>query len=106
MEISRRRTRDSLERQLCDSCEACSGRAVAKSPQSACYDVFRALLKHAASGTDGVSEYLVRASQRVVDRLLDEEAAYLAALERDVLRPIRLEVEPGYASDQFDLVLR
>ncbi|MDE0177341.1 MAG: Rne/Rng family ribonuclease [Gammaproteobacteria bacterium] len=106
VEISRRRTRESLERQLCDSCEACSGRAVAKSPQSACYDLFRGLLKQAASGTDGVSEYLVRASQRVVDRLLDEEAPYLAALERDVLRPIRLEVEPGYASDQFDLVLR
>ncbi|MCY3837555.1 MAG: Rne/Rng family ribonuclease [Gammaproteobacteria bacterium] len=106
VEISRRRTHESLERQLCDSCETCSGRAFAKSPQSACYDVFRALLKCAASGTEGVSEYLVRASQRVVDRLLDEEAPYLAALERDVLRPIRLQVEPGYASDQFDLVPR
>ena len=106
VEISRRRTRDSLERQLCDSCETCSGRAFAKSPQSACYDVFRALQKRAASGAEGVSEYLVRASQRVVDRLLDEEAHYLAALERDVLRPIRLQVEPGYASDQFDLVSR
>ena len=106
VEISRRRTRESLEQQLCDSCETCSGRAFAKSPQSACYDVFRALKKRAASGGEGVSEYLVRASQRVVDRLLDEEAHYLAALERDVLRPIRLEVEPGYASDQFDLVPR
>ena len=106
VEISRRRTRESLERQLCDSCETCSGRAFAKSPQTACYDVFRALLKRAASGSDGVSEYLVRASQRVVDRLLDEEAANLAALERDVLRPIRLEVEPAYTADQFDLVMR
>ena len=106
VEISRRRTRESLERQLCDSCETCSGRAFTKSPQSACYDVFRALQKRAASGAEGVSEYLVRASQRVVDRLLDEEAPHLAALEREVLRPIRLQVEPGYASDQFDLVPR
>ena len=106
VEISRRRTRESLERQLCDRCETCSGRAFAKSPQSTCYDVFRALLKRAAAGTEGVSEYLVRASQRVVDRLLDEEAPYLAAMERDVSLPIRLQVEPGYTSDQFDLVLR
>ena len=106
VEISRRRTRESLERQLCASCETCSGRAFAKSPQSTCYDVFRALKKRAASGAEGVSEYLVRASQRVVDRLLDEEAPYLGALERDVLRPIRLQVEPGYTSDQFDLVPR
>lgn len=108
VEISRRRTRESLERQLCDSCETCSGRAFAKSAQSTCYDIFRALQKQvvSASGAEGVSEYLVRASQRVVDRLLDEEAPYLAALERDILRPIRLQVEPGYTADQFDLVLR
>ena len=106
VEISRRRTRESLERQLCDPCEACSGRAMAKSPQSACYDLFRALQKRAAGGADGISEYLIRASQRVVDRLLDEEAPHLAALQRDVEHPIRLQVEPGYASDQFDLVMR
>lgn len=106
VEISRRRTRESLGRQLCDPCETCSGRAFAKSPQSACYDIFRALQKRAASVPEGVTEYLVRASQRVVDRLLDEEAPYLAALERDVRRPIRLQVEPGYAADQFDLVSR
>ncbi|MDE0420917.1 MAG: Rne/Rng family ribonuclease [Gammaproteobacteria bacterium] len=105
VEISRRRTRESLEQQLCDTCEACAGRAWAKSPQSACYDIFRALQKCAAGSADGISEYLVRASQRVVDRLLDEEAPYLAALQRDVEHPIRLQVEPGYASDQFDLVL-
>lgn len=106
VEISRRRTRESLERQLCDACETCSGRALAKSPQTACYDIFRALEKRATSGGNGVSEYRVRASQRVVDRLLDEEAPYFAALERRVERPIRLQVEPGYAPDQFDLVTR
>ena len=106
VEISRRRTRESLERLLCDTCEACSGRGMAKSPQSACYDIFRALQKRAAGGADGISEYLIRASQRVVDRLLDEEAPYLAALQRDVEHPIRLQVEPGYSSDQFDLVMR
>lgn len=106
VEISRRRTRESLGRQLCDTCETCSGRAFAKSPQSACYDIFRGIQKQAASVPGGASEYLVRASQRVVDRLLDEEAPHLAALERDVARPIRLQVEPGYASDQFDLVPR
>ena len=106
VEISRRRTHASLQQQLCDPCGACSGRAFAKSPQSACHDIFRALSKRAARDSAGVQEYLVRASQRVVDRLLDEEASYLATLERDLERPIRLQVEPGYTSDQFDLVAR
>lgn len=106
VEISRRRTRESLSRQLCEPCEACAGRAVAKSAQSACYDIFRAIQKRAAGTPAGVSEYLVRASQRVVDRLLGDDARYLATLQDDVTRPIRLQVEPGYAPDQFDLVVR
>ena len=106
VEISRRRTRESLGRQLCEVCETCAGRAFGKSAQTTCYDIFRALGKRAATAPEGVSEYLVRASQRVVDRLLDEEAAYLAAVERDVGRTLRLQVEPGYAGDQFDLVSR
>ena len=106
VEISRRRTRESLQQLLCSACDNCSGRAFAKSPQSACYDIFRALGKHAADVPAGVSEFLVRGSQRVVDRLLDEEAAHLATLERDLGRPIRLQVEPGYPSDRFDVVMR
>ncbi len=106
VEISRRRTRDSLAGQLCDPCDACGGRAFAKSAQTACYDILRALRKRATKVPDDVAEYLVRASQRVIDRLLDEEAPHVAALETDLGRSIRLQVEPGYATDQFDVVLR
>ena len=120
VEISRRRTRASLQHQLCDPCDACTGRAFARSPQSACYDIFRAVRRHFSITPLSITprqpadrrretpddEYLVRASQPVVDRLLDEEAVYLAALSREVERPIRLQVEPGYAADQFDLVAR
>ena len=104
VEISRRRTRESLLRQLCEPCGSCSGRAFAKSPQSTCYDILRAVKKQASDPPGGVTEYLLRASQQVIDRLLDEDAPYLADLAREIERPIRLQVEPAYAADQFDLV--
>ncbi len=107
VEISRRRTRESLLHQMCEPCGRCAGHGHARSPQSACYDIFRAVERHDRNGTDsGVSEYLVCAGQEVVDRLLGEDADHLSALARTVGRPIRLQVEPGYCTDQFDVVPR
>ena len=48
---------------------------------------------------------LVMASQRVVDRLLDEEASTLADLEELIGKTVKFEVEPMYTQEQFDVVL-
>ncbi|MYD98065.1 MAG: Rne/Rng family ribonuclease [Gammaproteobacteria bacterium] len=107
VEISRRRTRESLLHQMCEPCGRCAGHGRARSPQSACYDIFRAVERHDRNGADSsVSEYLVCAGQEVVDRLLGEDAVHLSAVARTVGRPIRLQVEPGYCADQFDVVTR
>ena len=107
VEISRRRTRASLLQQMCEPCGRCAGHGHARSPQSACYDIFRTVERHDRNGTDlGASEYLVCAGQEVVDRLLGEDADHLSVLARAVGRPIRLQVEPGYHTDQFDVVPR
>jgi len=48
---------------------------------------------------------LVLAHQDVVDRLLEVEAPVLAELELQLKRPIRLQAEPLYGVDQYDVVL-
>lgn len=107
VEISRRRTRESLLHQMCEPCGRCAGHGRARSPQSACYDIFRAVERQDRNGTDSsVTEYLVCAGQEVVDRLLGEDADHLSDLTRTVGRPIRVQVEPGYCTDQFDVVPR
>ncbi len=113
VEMSRKRTRESLARQLCRPCDACQGRGVVKTAESVCFEIFRAIARDVraaakqarASGPDGRGEYLVRACQDVVDRLLDEERASVACLVDQIGGDIRFQVEPSYTAEQFDVVL-
>jgi len=103
VEITRKRTRESLERVLCEPCPVCSGRGVQKMPLTVCYEIFREILREARQfDADG---YLVLASQVVVDLLLDEEATSLADLQEFVGKPIRLQVESMYHQEEHDVVL-
>lgn len=103
VELTRKRTRESLERILCQPCPVCQGRGTLKTAQTACYEIFREILREARQF--GADEYLVVASQAVVDLLLDEEADSVAKLQEFIGRPIQLKVEPQYHQEQYDVVL-
>ena len=103
VEMTRKRTRESLEHVLCSQCTTCQGRGSLKTPETVCYEIFRELLREARQFD--VQQYLVLASQDVVDVLLDEEATSLAELETFIGKPIKLQVEALYSQEQFDVVL-
>jgi len=103
VEMTRKRTRESLEHVLCSQCPTCQGRGSLKTPETVCYEIFRELLREARQFD--VQQYLVLASQEVVDVLLDEEATSLAELETFIGKPIKLQVEALYSQEQFDVVL-
>jgi ribonuclease G len=103
VEMTRKRTRESLEHVLCSQCPTCQGRGSLKTPETVCYEIFRELLREARQFD--VQQYLVLASQEVVDVLLDEEATSLAELESFIGKPIKLQVEALYSQEQFDVVL-
>ncbi len=101
VEMTRKRTRESLAHLLCEPCPACEGRGFVKTAETVCHEIFRELLRQerAAGG-----ELLVLAHQAVVDRLLDAESTALGVLQRSVGRTVRLQVEALYGVDQFDVV--
>ncbi len=103
VEMTRKRTRESLERVLCEPCACCGGRGNLKTAETACYEVFREILREARQFD--VESLLVLASQEVVDRLLDEESTYMAELEQFIGKPIRLQAETLYTQEQYDVVL-
>lgn len=107
VEMSRKRTRESLLQQLCEPCPECRGRGRARTPESTCHEIFRSILQDAAKRTGPVPHgaYLVRAGGRVMDRLLDENAADVANLATRIGQPIRFQVEPCYGVEEFDVVL-
>lgn len=113
VEMTRKRTRESLEHLLCEACPACQGRGFVKSAETVCNEIFREILRQGAESAGAPlagpqaqgRELLILAHQEVIDRLLDEEAGALAELESAVGRLIRLQVEALYGVDQYDVVL-
>ena len=103
VEMTRKRTRESLEHVLTDSCHTCDGRGRLKTAQTICYEVFREILREERAYDS--KSYRVLASQSVVDRLLDEESANVADLEEFISKPITLQVETLYSQEQFDVVM-
>jgi ribonuclease G len=103
VEVTRKRTRESLEQIICEPCPVCAGRGVTKTARTACYEIFREILREARQ-FEG-AEYLVLASQIVVDLLLDDEAANLAELQGFIGKPVRLQVETTYQQHEYDVVL-
>jgi ribonuclease G len=104
VEMTRKRTRESLEHLLCEPCKTCQGRGFMKTAQTVCYEIFREIVRQSRQFAS--RELLILAHQDVVECLLDEESAAMAELESQVARPIRLQAEALYAVDQYDVVLR
>ncbi|MEO1080588.1 MAG: ribonuclease G [Pseudomonadota bacterium] len=103
VEMTRKRTRESLERTLCEACPSCDGRGVLKTAETVCYEIFREILRDARAYETG--DLMVIASPKVVERLLDEESASAGELESFIGRTIGFRAEPDYGQEQFDIVL-
>ncbi len=103
VEMTRKRTRESLEHVLCETCPTCAGRGSIKTPETVCYEIFREILREARQFD--AEQLLVLAAQEVVDLLLEEESTSVAELEAFVGKPIRFQVESLYTQEQFDVVL-
>ncbi len=103
VEMTRKRTRESLEHVLCETCKTCGGRGTHKTVETVCYEIFRELLREARV-YDEAQQLLVMANQDVIDMLLDEEAASLAELETFIGIPVKLQVESFYSQENYDVV--
>jgi len=103
VEMTRKRTRESLEHLLCRACPTCEGRGFVKTVETVCYEVFREVMRQ--SRQFECQQLMVLAHQDVIERLLDEESAALGELELLTGKPIRLQTEALYSVDQYDVVL-
>ncbi len=103
VEMTRKRTTESLERQLCEPCPACGGRGTLKTAETVTYEIFREITR--AVRQFNAEKLLVMASPTVVGRILEEESAAVAQLEEFISKSIRFQAEEHYSQEQFDVVL-
>ncbi len=103
IEMTRKRTTESLGHVMCEPCPVCSGRGVLKSAETVCLEVFREIMR--SSRQFEASRLLVVASTCVVDKILDELSTTVAELEEAIGKSIRFQREDQYTREQFDVVL-
>ncbi|HXZ49810.1 MAG TPA: ribonuclease E/G, partial [Usitatibacter sp.] len=103
VEMTRKRTRESLAHVLCEPCPVCEGRGELKTAQTVCYEILREVLR--ADRQFGAKEYRILASQKVIDLFLEEESDGLAQLGDFIGKPISMQVETAYTQEQYDVVL-
>lgn len=104
VEMTRKRTRESLEHLLCESCPTCQGRGYVKTAETVCYEIFREILRYARA-FESKSGFTVIAHPLVIDRLLTAEAPAVADLEHFIGRVIKFQVENLYTQEQYDIIL-
>jgi ribonuclease G len=103
VEMTRKRTRESLAHVLCETCPTCGGRGEFKTAQTICYEILREIVREAKQFN--AREFRILAAQSVIDMFLDEESQSLAQLGDFIGKPISLQVETLYTQEQYDIVL-
>ncbi len=103
VEMTRKRTRESLAHLLCEPCPTCGGRGEVKTARTVCYEILRELLREARQFN--AREFRVLAAPDVIDLFLDEESQALAMLSDFIDKKISLHPEASYTQEQFDIVL-
>ncbi|OIR19240.1 ribonuclease G [mine drainage metagenome] len=103
VEMTRKRTRESLAHVLCEPCPTCQGRGEVKTAQTVCYEILREIVREARQFS--AREYRILGSQQVIDLFLDEESQSLAMLSDFIGKPVSLQVETLYSQEQYDVIL-
>jgi ribonuclease G len=104
VELTRKRTRESLAHVLCEPCPTCGGRGELLTAQTVCYDILREIIRTARQFTHS-QEIRILASHKVIDLFLDEESNGLAMLSDFIGKSVRLQVQSEYSQETYDIVL-
>jgi ribonuclease G len=102
VEMTRKRTRESISRILGESCSYCEGAGLIKSKTTVCYDIFRDIER--TSTALGGQNIMVEVNPEVADLLYEEERAGVEELERNLKKKIVIKSRPGFHQEQFNII--
>jgi len=103
VEMTRKRTRESLAHLLCEPCEICQGKGIVKTARTVAYNILREILREARQFNP--KEFRVLASSRVIDLFMDEESQHLAGLSEFIGKPISLQAQAHLPQESYDIIL-
>jgi ribonuclease G len=102
VQMTRKRTRESLTRTLCEPCPYCEGKGFIKSHTTLCYEILRSIARDLAD--DPFAKLTVTAHPDVVQLLLDEGSAQLEKTQKKYNTRIQLNPNPNLSQEQYEIV--
>ena len=103
VEMTRKRTQESLMKFMCEPCKVCKGKGLIKTVQTVCYEIFREILRESKAYTS--AGFMIVASQPVIDALVSDESAVFGELELEIGKPVKTKVEQSYSQETYDIIL-
>jgi ribonuclease G len=103
VEMTRKRTRESLAHITCEPCAICQGKGEVKTAQTICYEILREIVREHRQFNP--REFRIVAAPDVIDLFLEEENQFLAQLGDFISKPIKLQAEGSFRQEQYDIVL-
>ena len=99
--ITRKRTKQALERVLCQPCPYCSGSGMVKSVPTICYEI-QAEARKMAADLDATSITL-RVHPEIAKALKTREAALIEELEQTARKSVIIQADPTLHWEQYDI---
>jgi len=103
VEMTRKRTRDSLGRTLLNECSRCESVGFTKSPTTICYQLFREVVAEARAYP--CEKLMIIAHPKLIDVLLGEESEQVARLEEFLGKQIALKSDMQLDPEHFEIAL-
>jgi len=102
IQMTRKRSRQSLSQLLCEPCPTCSGEGNLPSQQTICFQIYRAVLRHAQDAQAGAS-IGVRVSPMIADLLCGEQSDLILELEKNTGLQVVVTTVKDFHVEQFDI---
>jgi ribonuclease G len=103
VEVTRKRTRESLSQLLCEPCPMCAGRGMIKTTRTICYEILQEIRREACQFN--ATAFRVVAHPDVVDMLLDEVAPHFALLSNQIGKDISMQAQSMFFQERYDIIL-
>ena len=103
VEMTRKRTRDSVAKTLCEPCKLCLGTGLAKTTQTICYDIMHEILRQSQQFQP--KAFKIVAHPSLIERFLQEEKTYLEELKQIINKDISLHSQNFAGIDMYDIIL-
>ena len=102
VEMTRKRTRESLEQLLCSPCPHCEGRGHAKSAETIAYEILRKVQRGSTLPAEA-SRVVVKTSQAVAEFLSDSESRVLDQIEKAIGKRIIVKAQESFRPGQYEI---